>query len=120
MLNWSLLQSILIVAIACSSITVAFIQKTKKFCKSSRCITRYSLTVNLIIGFFFSQTFSNIDYIKSIWVGLLSFLGADTIYKNLEGKLSSYTELNSDKNLSNGNNNSNTNTSDIVGEIKYE
>ena len=43
-----------------------------------------------------------------------------TIYKNLEGKLSSYTELNFDKNQSNGNNNSNTNTSDIVGEIKYE
>lgn len=120
MLNWSLLQSILIVAIACSSITVAFIQKTKRFCKSSRCITRYSLTVNLIIGFFFSQTFSNIDYIKSIWVGLLSFLGADTIYKNLEGKLSSYAQLNYDKGSSNSNSSSNIDSVDIVGEIKYE
>lgn len=120
MLDWSLLQSILIVAIACSSITVAFIQKTKKFCKSSRCITRYSLTVNLIIGFLFTQTFSSIDYIKSIWVGLFSFIGADTIYKNLEGKLSSYTELNSLKQSSNTTNTNDTNQTDIVGEIDYE
>ena len=70
-----------------------FIQKTKKFCKSSYCITTYGLFVNLILGFFFSQTFSDIDYVKSVWVGLFSFLGADTIYKNLEGKIASYKEL---------------------------
>lgn len=38
MLNWTLLQNLLIIATACSSITVIFIQKTKKFCKSSYCI----------------------------------------------------------------------------------
>ena len=89
MLNWTLLQKLLIIATACSSITVIFIQKTKKFCKSSYCITTYGLFVN----FFFSQTFSDIDYVKSVWVGLFSFLGADTIYKNLEGKIASYKEL---------------------------
>lgn len=93
MLNWTLLQNLLIIATACSSITVIFIQKTKKFCKSSYCITTYGLFVNLILGFFFSQTFSDIDYVKSVWVGLFSFLGADTIYKNLEGKIASYKEL---------------------------
>ena len=124
MLDWSLLQSILIIAIACSSITVVFIQKTKKFCKSSRCIISYGLLVNMILGFLFSQTFSDINYIKSLWVGLFSFLGADTIYKNLEGKLSSYTELNKNKipsstnpTTSNGNDN---NLTDILGEITYE
>lgn len=95
MLDWSLLQNILIIAIACSSITVSFIQKTKKFCKSSRCITRYSLAVNLIIGFLFAQTFTTVDYVKSLWIGLFSFIGADTIYKNLEGKLPTYKQLNS-------------------------
>lgn len=124
MLDWSLLQSILIIAIACSSITVIFIQKTKKFCKNSRCITRYGLLVNMILGFLFSQTFSDIDYIKSLWVGLFSFLGADTIYKNLEGKLASYTKLNGSKVLDTVNTENSSTTSinqnDILGEIKYE
>lgn len=124
MLDWSLLQSLLIIAIACSSITVIFIQKTKKFCKSSRCVTNYGLIVNMVLGFFFSQTFSNIDYMKSLWVGLFSFLGAETIYKNLEGKLASYTELNKGKTLSSTNttnvNGSNNDSNDVLGEITYE
>ena len=105
MLNWTLLQNLLIIATACSSITVIFIQKTKKFCKSSYCITTYGLFVNLILGFFFSQTFSDIDYVKSVWVGLFSFLGADTIipltsrtfpvlpHGFTSGKIASYKEL---------------------------
>lgn len=115
MLDWSLLQNLLIIAIACSSITVIFIQKTKKFCKSSKCITNYGLAVNMILGFCFSQSFSNIDYLKSLWVGLFSFLGADTIYRNLEGKLASYTDLVKSKKS-----NSTIDTNDIIGEIKYE
>lgn len=128
MLNWSLLQNLLIIAIACSSITLIFIQKTKKFCHNSKCITTYSLFVNLILGFFFSQTFSNINYIHSIWVGLFSFLGADTIYRNLEGKLASYTDLTGKKNDSSNSSNtaneeeeSTTKTNeDVIGEITYE
>lgn len=126
MLNWSLLQNLLIIAIACSSITVVLIQKTKKFCRNSHCITLYSLLVNLVLGFLFSQTFSNINYINSIWVGLFSFLGADTIYRNLEGKLASYTELIGSKksDVDNSNNPSSTATSDseneVIGEITYE
>lgn len=113
MLDWSLLQRLLIIAIACSSITVTFIQKTKQFCKSGSCITIYGLIINMIFGFIFSITFSDIDYFKSLWVGLFSFIGADTIYKNLEGKLASYAELTSYKNI-------NLNNLGIVGEITYE
>lgn len=122
MLNWNHLQNVLIIAIACSTITVAFIQKTKKFCHSSRCIIWYSFIVNMILGFLFSMSFSNIDKINSLWVGLFSFIGADTIYRNLEGKLSSYTELNSNQiNHNSSTNTSNINNSDdIIGEIKYE
>lgn len=98
MLDWKLLQNLLIISIACSSITVIFIQKTKAFCKSSKCIFRYSVCVNLVLGFLFSQSFSNINYVNSVWVGIFSFLGADTIYKNLEGKLATYTELTFKKN----------------------
>lgn len=132
MLNWSLLQNLLIIAIACSSITLIFIQKTKKFCRNSKCITTYSLFVNLILGFFFSQTFSNINYINSIWVGLFSFLGADTIYRNLEGKLASYTDLTGNKkenpttNVDDSENSSSTTSNEtdtideVIGEITYE
>lgn len=123
MLNWSLLQNLLIIAIACSSITLIFIQKTKKFCRNSKCITTYSLFINLILGFFFSQTFSDINYINSIWVGLFSFLGADTIYRNLEGKLASYTDLTGKKNDSSIEKKEDSSTQendDVIGEITYE
>jgi len=127
MLNWSLLQNVLTIAIACSSITVIFIQKTKRFCGNSKQVPIYSLIVNIIIGFLFSRSFSDISYINSIWVGLFSYLGADTIYKSLEGKLSSYSDLVVDDNsdtddIQNNvdNRNDGIDNNEIVGEIKYE
>ena len=134
MLDWYLLQVILVIAIACSTITVAFIQKTKKFCRNSRCITLYSFIVNMLFGYFFSMTFASIDYVKSLWVGLFSFIGADTIYRNLEGKLSSYSDLVSrkpkdDNSLATDTDNGQQDSSEesntpsdeeIIGEIHYE
>lgn len=130
MLDWYLLQVILVIAIACSTITVAFVQKTKKFCRNSRCITWYSFIVNMLFGYFFSMTFASIDYVKSLWVGLFSFIGADTIYRNLEGKLSSYSDLvvnrapssdktNSEENIQDSSSDS-SNGDEIIGEIHYE
>ncbi|MDE5587034.1 MAG: hypothetical protein K2I72_01530 [Bacilli bacterium] len=92
-LNWDMLQELLIIAIACSTITVAFIQKTKRFCKNKKCVNGYSFVVNMVFGYFFSKTFTGLSSIQSLWVGLFSFIGADTIYRNLEGKLTTYTEL---------------------------
>lgn len=134
MLDWYLLQVILVIAIACSTITVAFIQKTKKFCRNSRCITLYSFIVNMLFGYFFSMTFASIDYVKSLWVGLFSFIGADTIYRNLEGKLSSYSDLvvrkpadnngmatDTDNGQQDPSEESNTSSDEeIIGEIHYE
>ena len=126
MLDWNSLQSVLLIAIACSTVTVSFIQKTKKFCKNSRCITWYSFIVNIIIGILFSLTFTNLNKYKILWVGLFGFIGADTIYRNLEGKLSSYSQLNKDdKNNDKNGNNSNSNKSnvdvdDVIGEIHYD
>ena len=134
MLDWYLLQVILVIAIACSTITVAFIQKTKKFCRNSRCVTLYSFIVNMLFGYFFSMTFASIDYVKSLWVGLFSFIGADTIYRNLEGKLSSYSDLvirkptdnngmatDTDNGQQDSSEESNTpSDEEIIGEIHYE
>ena len=108
MLNISLLQNLLIIAIACSTVTVIFIQKTKRFLPKSYLIPIYSLIVNLICGYYFCNSFtSDVNIIESIWVGLFSFLGADTIYTTLEGKLAAYGDIINKKN-------------DIVGEITYE
>ena len=134
MLDWYLLQVILVIAIACSTITVAFIQKTKKYFRNSRCITLYSFIVNMLFGYFFSMTFASIDYVKSLWVGLFSFIGADTIYRNLEGKLSSYSDLvirkptdnngmatDTDNGQQDSSEESNTpSDEEIIGEIHYE
>ena len=110
MLDLTLLKNLLIIAICCSTITVAFIQKTKKFLPNSKLIVFYSLIVNIIFAYFFCLTFTTVDYLKSIWVGLFSFLGADTLYVTLEGKLAPYTEIIND-NFSNN---------DIEGEITYD
>lgn len=109
MLNVSLLQNLLVVASVCSTVTVLFIQKTKKFLPCSGCIIIYGLIVNLFFSYFFCQTFcSEISLVESIWVGLFGFLGADTIYKALEGTIASYSDI------------INKNNKDIVGEITYE
>ena len=109
MLNLTLLKNLLIIAIACSTITLTFIQKTKKFLPTSKIIVLYSLIINIIFSYLFCLTFTDADYIKSLWVGLFSFLGADTLYVTLEGKLAPYTEI--------INSNSSNN---IEGEITYE
>lgn len=93
MLKLEYLKQVLVVAIALSTITCIFIQKTKKHFKKSKFITLYSLIVNMLIGYFFCMTFTDICFPISLWVGLFSFLGADTIFKALEGKLASYTDI---------------------------
>lgn len=93
MLNITLLQKLLVIAIIMSTITCAFVQKTKRHFKGSRRLSIYSLFVNMIFGVIFCITFTDIEFPESLWVGLFSFIGADTIYKSLEGKLASYQDL---------------------------
>ena len=93
MLNLDFLKNLLIISIALSVITCAFVQKTKKHFNTSKYICLYSFIVNIIIGIIFCITFTEITFPTSLWVGLFSFLGADSLYKSLEGKLSSYTEI---------------------------
>lgn len=127
MLNLDYLKNILMISISCSVITAAFIQKTKHYCPSSKFVVLYSFVVNMIIGFLFSMTFTDIEKINSLWIGLFSFIGADTIYRTLERKLASYSDLVSNNN-SDGNDenneiikeNQNTVETEIIEEIKYE
>lgn len=93
MLKLEYLQQMLIISIALSTITCTFIQKTKKYFKSSKLLIPYNLVVNVILGIVFCITFTDIKFPNSIWLGLFSFLGADALYKTLEGKILSYTDI---------------------------
>lgn len=100
MFNLDNLRIYLIISIALSSITCAFIQKTKGLFNSSKYIIFYSLIINIVISILFCKTFTSIDLPNSLWIGLFSFIGADSIYKSLEGKISSYNDILSRKQVS--------------------
>ena len=93
MLDITLLQELLVIAIAVSVIAVAFIQKTKGMFKKSKWVNPYSFVVNMVLGIIFCLSFTRASIINSLWVGLFSYLGADTLYKSLEGKLSSFKDI---------------------------
>lgn len=93
MLKIEYLEELLVIAMALSVITCSIIQKTKGHFPTSKFLSLYSLVINIIIGIIFCITFTDITFPTSLWVGLFSFLGADTIYKSLEGKLLSYNEI---------------------------
>lgn len=99
------LQELLIISIALSTITCAIIQKTKFIFNSSKFIILYSLIINLVIGIIFCLTFTDINLPTSLWIGLFGFLGADSIYKSLEGKISSYSDILNRKNITISKNN---------------
>ena len=86
-------KQLLIISIALSTITCAFIQKTKMLFKSSKYIEYYSFLVNMLVSVIFCITFTDIKFPNSLWIGLFSFLGADSLYKSLEGKISSHKDI---------------------------
>ena len=99
MFNLDNLKIYLIISITLSSITCAFIQKTKGFFHSSKYIIIYSFFINIVTSVLFCKTFTSIDLPNSLWIGLFSFIGADSIYKSLEGKISSYNDILSKKQI---------------------
>lgn len=89
MLDFELIKNILTVSIASSIITTSFVQKIKEtinFKKSNR-IVIVSFFVSFIIGTLFALSFSNISFVNTLWVGLLSFIGADMLYQMFEEKI---------------------------------
>lgn len=132
-MNWTLLQQLLLFAITNSAITVAFIQKTKSRCKNKNHVPCYSFIANMVLGFLFTYTFTDLQLYYGFWIGLFSYIGADAIYKALEGKISSYQELAVPKNIieelktefstpeTTTSENLETNTEEkVIGEIKYD
>ena len=93
MLKLEYLQELLLVSIALSTITCTFIQKTKILFKTSNYLMIYSFIINILFGILFCKTFTTTDLLNSLWIGLFSFLGADSIYKTLEGKIPSHRQI---------------------------
>lgn len=87
-----ILKKVLFVSIAISTVSCAFIQKTKLSFSSSKFLVLYSFIVNMTLSILFCKSFTDFSLLYSIWVGFFSFLGADTIFKVLEGKLFSYSD----------------------------
>ena len=92
------INELLIISIVISTITCLFIQKTKSLLPNSKSIIVYSIIVNIIFSILFCKTFTDLKIKDILWIGLFAFLGANSIYKTLEGKISTYTELRSSKN----------------------
>ena len=100
MFNFDYLKQLLVISIALSAVTCTLIQKTKGLLKSSNYITLYSFFINMVIGTLFCLTFTTISFPNNLWIGFFAFLGADSIYKSLEGKISSYSDIINQKTIS--------------------
>ena len=75
-MKFNKIQNFLIISVLLSTISCAFVQRTKVLFNSSKYIVIYSLVVNLLLGIIFCYSFTNISFPNSLWVGLFSFLGA--------------------------------------------
>lgn len=87
MLNFTLIRNVLIIALASSIISTSLIQRLKEGFKKKKYILIKSFIVSMLIGILFSISFSDIPIEYSFWVGLISFIGADAIYKAFEDKI---------------------------------
>lgn len=87
MLDFNLIKSVLIVAIGSSIITTATVQKIKETLNTKKYLGLVSLGVSMVIGTLFAKCFSDLSIINSLWVGLISWIGAEVIYKTFEDKI---------------------------------
>lgn len=86
-MNLEIIKQILIVSIAASIVSTATIQKIKEQLKSKKWLFFVSLISSIGIGIAFALSFTELSLINSIWVGLITWLGADAIYKSFEDKI---------------------------------
>lgn len=86
-MNIELVKQIIIVAIASSIISTAIVQKVKEQLKSKKWLFFVGLVVSIGIGIVFALSFSELSLLSSVWVGIVSWIGADAIYKAFEDKI---------------------------------
>lgn len=86
-MNLEIIKQILIVSIAASIVSTATIQKIKEQLRSKKWLFFTSLISSITIGITFALSFTELSIINSIWVGLITWIGADAIYKSFEDKI---------------------------------
>lgn len=102
MINTVLLIQILVIALIVEVIALQTIQMVKGYLSNSRVIPFVSLFLNLLLAIAFVWFFCSFDATNNLyflyvglWVGFISWIGADTLYKalNSKGLLKSQSEL---------------------------
>ena len=102
MINTILLIQILIIALIIEVIALQTIQMIKGYLTNSRVIPFVSLFLNLMLAIAFVWFFCNFDstnkfyfLLVGLWVGFISWIGADVLYKTLNSKglLKSQSEM---------------------------
>lgn len=95
-MNIDLIKMLLVISCASSILSTAFVQKIKtaSIIKCNSCLLYISFFISMFFGVLFTLSFTKYNVIESLWVGLFSFLGADSLYKAFEDKIfSSYSKL---------------------------
>lgn len=101
-MNIELIKKLLLIAVSSSIISTSFIQKIKgaSLIKCSECLIYISFLISMSFGMFFTLSFTSYSVLNSVWVGLFSFIGADSLYKAFEDKLfKSFNKLNEVKEI---------------------
>ena len=88
-MNIDLIKMLLVIACASSILSTAFVQKIKtaSIIKCNSCLLYISFFISMLFGVVFTLSFTKYDILESLWVGLFSFLGADSLYKAFEDKI---------------------------------
>ena len=93
MINTVLLIQILVIALIVEVIALQTIQMLKVYIPNSKAIPFVSLIINMLLAIAFVWFFCSFDATNNIyflfvglWVGFISWIGADTLYKALNDK----------------------------------
>lgn len=93
-MNVDLIREILLTSIVCSVFSTTLIQKFKEYKIPKVILYFISFVVSVGTGICFTLSFTNLNFINAVWVGFITWIGADVVYKSLEDKLfSSYKTI---------------------------
>lgn len=86
-IDLELIKFICIVGIGASVISTPTIQKIKEMLKSKKYLNLIAFVVSMVIGELFAISFTNLGWLLGLWVGFITWLGAQAIYLAFEDKL---------------------------------
>lgn len=83
-----LFMDVLWLGTLCGIISTITIQRVKeaKLIVNTKIMAILSIFINIVIGFMISIVFTNLSLIMSLEVGVVTWIGAETIYEKLKNK----------------------------------